>query len=204
MSLFPQPQVTEVILHRSKLMATLWVISGSDDVAGSVTVPLRWKPAKTQEKKGGGAIRCMFNYPDWQFKACSLITMTGNSQLMETSQVSIVFDTTESNMVWRGSLLTGSYEWTAKEERSIRKALKIGASPNLQGDPSVQNTLLLMRRLHQGTLPPDTLSASPYVSVHLCVCSERRVARVWSLPAHTYTHVQPPRVVKVGACGDQL
>lgn len=47
MSLLPQPQVTEVILQRSKLMATLCVTSGSEDVVGSVTVPLRWKPAET-------------------------------------------------------------------------------------------------------------------------------------------------------------
>lgn len=47
MSLLPHPQVTEVILHLSKLMATLCVTSGSDGVAGSVTVPLRWNPAET-------------------------------------------------------------------------------------------------------------------------------------------------------------
>lgn len=44
MSLFPQLQVTEVILQRSKLMATLQTVSGSDCIAGSVTVPLKWKP----------------------------------------------------------------------------------------------------------------------------------------------------------------
>ncbi|TNN55752.1 hypothetical protein EYF80_034052 [Liparis tanakae] len=51
MSRFPQPQVTEVILHRSKLMATLWVTSGSDGVAGSVTVPLRGNSKPTSIKK---------------------------------------------------------------------------------------------------------------------------------------------------------
>lgn len=53
MSLLPQPQVTEVILHLSKLMATLCTTSGSDGVAGSVTVPLRWNPAGTARGEEG-------------------------------------------------------------------------------------------------------------------------------------------------------
>ena len=51
MSLFPQLQVTEVILQRSKLMATLQTVSGSDCIAGSVTVPLKWKPIKEREER---------------------------------------------------------------------------------------------------------------------------------------------------------
>jgi hypothetical protein len=44
MSLLPHVHVTAVILQRSKLTLTLHTSSGAVGVAGSVTVPLRWKP----------------------------------------------------------------------------------------------------------------------------------------------------------------
>lgn len=51
MSLLPQVHVTAVILQRSKLTLTLQTSSGDEGVAGSVTVPLRWKPEEARKKK---------------------------------------------------------------------------------------------------------------------------------------------------------
>ncbi len=155
MSLFPQPQVTEVILHRSKLMATLWVTSGSDDVAGSVTVPLRWNPAKTDKGKRkeewASSFTLMknkqkrafnttqldenaFNYPDWHFNGCLLITATGKCQINGHIRGSHCFKnhTTVFHVDRQGE--------KKHEGRREGASVVIWASTNVQSEPSVQNT----------------------------------------------------------------
>ena len=56
MSLFPHVHLTDVILHRSKLMDTWCACSGSlyNWFPCSVTVPLKWKPVEEKTKDGRG------------------------------------------------------------------------------------------------------------------------------------------------------